>query len=258
MDIFALKLKILPPAYAVLSIKKGRCSGSLESNLCRQYSSGYELYYPVQKFINKLANTLMISTQDVLKVLLEEYGTKIDRTVLFKYNSKGLIKKEQKIARGRGKGVKTYWDDNTPLKIFAIKKIISQGLTLDEVIKYHDILYKFENVQLLEYYRPKAAIINDKIFKIDSKESILSLPSLEVAKFHIATYYFAVCEADLKHAFEKPINPSLYLGYIVDIGYDRDDPGRSFVEAYIYNKDRTNWEKKVVFRKEGPKVINFS
>jgi len=239
--------------------KRGNCPGPTEINLLRQGSQGnYELYYPLQKLINYIAKTFMINTKEVLEILFKKYDLKIDRTVLFKYYKDGLIDRKQKIGKGRGKGVKTYWSDKTPLKIFAIKRIMKEGITINELKKYHSILYEFKNPEILKGYRPKLINLDDKSLKLKEKEHYLALSDLEVAKFHVATYYFAVCEADAKYAFKKPINPSMRIGYIVAIGYDKDDPNRSSVVAYIYNKDYKEWDKKVLFRKEGVKVINLS
>lgn len=256
---YCVKNKNFTTCICCPNYKRGNCPGALRTNLFRQNSKGnYELYHPLQQLINYIAKTFMINTKEVLEILLKKYDLKIDRTVLFKYYKDGLIERKQKIGKGRGKGVKTYWSDKTPLKIFAIKRIMKEGITINEIKKYHSILYEFKNPEILKGYRPKLINLDDKSLKLKEKEHYLALSDLEVAKFHVATYYFAVCEAGARYAFKKPIDPSTRIGYIVAIGYDKNDPNRSSVVAYIYNKDQNEWGKKVLFKKEGVEVINLS
>ena len=48
--------------------RKGLCS-PIENDLYRQTGNGYELYYPIQNIIRKVASYLGISTKDVIEIL---------------------------------------------------------------------------------------------------------------------------------------------------------------------------------------------
>ena len=72
------KNKNKTPCIFCSEYKRNKCIGAPETNLFRQDSKdSYELYYPLQKFINFLANIFMISTKDVLKSLFKALSLKI-------------------------------------------------------------------------------------------------------------------------------------------------------------------------------------
>ncbi len=177
--------------------KNNECDGDLEINLYRQDNNGgYELYQPLQELINKIARCLpVINTKKVLEILTENYDLKIDRTLIFKYHKKGLLEKEQKICKGRAGGVKTYWNDNTPGKVFVIKELLKQNFKLAEISKYREMIYK-------EPLKNFQAIINNPA------------KSLEIAKLYAVAAFFAAAEAGIdfrQYSFSKNLHYELNL-----------------------------------------------
>lgn len=211
--------------------KKGLCN-PVELNILRQTDTGYELYYPLQKLLRKVVRVLCISTKEVLEELKRKYKIKIARPTLLKYHKMGLINQNEKIGRGKSKGVVTTWPKNTARKFNSIFNLKDKGIKLEEFKKYQDIL-AIKYPELLLKYRgfPLNVMILGK-----------SSDAADIIKFFTVAATIAAVELDIG-------NPSNYGSKVI---IDEVDAKKSKVEITFINEANA---KRVVFSKEGAKVI---
>ncbi len=211
--------------------KKGRCS-PIELELFRQTDTGYEIYYPHQKLFREVAKFLGISTKEILERLSNNYGLNIERTTLLKYHKMGLLEQEQKIGRGKSKGVVSMWSKDTDRKFYFINKLKDKGIRLEEFKKYQDIL-DLKYPEILKKYRGFPL----NVMVLDDADDVA-----DVVKF------FTVA-ATLAAVTLKIDSPSNYGSEVI---IDEDDISKSKIEITLVKEVR---DKKVVFSKEGVKVI---
>ena len=215
--------------------KKGECSPP-GHDILRQTENGYELYYPIQRVIKGVANSLAISTKKVIEALEKKYGIKIARTTLLKYQKMGLFKKAVKISRGKAKGVYSSWEDETPLKFYFINRLKNKGITLNEFKKYQDIVQIRKPQELKKYAGGPLILIayaDDVETRIDIKKFFTVLAHLAAVKLKVE-------------------NPSQYNPKVV---LDENDLDKSSIEVILVKEAP---DKKVVFTKDGAKVVNIA
>ena len=211
--------------------RKGQCS-PIENDLYRQTGNGYELYYPIQKIIRKVASYLGISTKDVIEILEKRYKLKIGRTTILKYQKMGLLNQVEKIGRGKAKGVYSIWDDETPLKFYFINHLKNKGITLNEFKKYQDIVQIKKPQELKKYRFGPASVLayaDDFGTRIDIMKFFTVLANLAAVKL-------------------KVTNPSSYDPKII---LDEKNLNNSRIEVTLINEVP---DKKVIFTKDGAKV----
>ncbi len=153
----------------------------------------YEIYR-LQELIKKIRRTLMISTKEVMKFLTKKYNLEIDQSLIFKYATKGLIKKEQKIGQGKSKGVQTFWENSAPGKVYIIKQLLKDNFKFTEIVKFWEIIYN----KPLKYFQ---AIIRNPV------------KSLEIAKLYTVAAHFAAAEAEIdfnQYSFLKNLSYEVY------------------------------------------------
>lgn len=221
--------------------RKGICA-SPEIEIFRQTNNNsYELYYPYKRIIKKVAKALMLSTVEVLEILQKEYSIKIPRTTIFDFQRYGLLKKENKIGLGDKKGVKTYWDVRVPLKLFYINRIKEYGLTIKEIIKFHDQLYNLrDDLKYYEMYVDDHQ--SDVIWPVYEKAN-----PIETSKFNTFLLFIAAYEAGLK-------NYNLDLrGGIPEIEIFENEPEKNNVLVAFLEKD-FHKDTIVLFKKGEVKV----
>ena len=134
----------------------------------------------------------MISTNQVIEILLKKYNLKIDRAVLRRYADLELIE-GRKLGGGKGKGVKIYYQDTILGKVFAIKELLKQNFKLAEISKYREMVYK-------EPLKNFQAFINNPA------------KSLEIAKLYAVVAFFAAAEAGIdfnQYSFSKNLSYEL-------------------------------------------------
>ena len=212
-----------------------RCP-ELELNLFRQREDGsIGLHYDIEKIIWKVAKYLGISTKEVIEVLKKKHNLGIGRTTILKYHKMGLLDLEQKIGKGRAKGVESFWKNNTILKVLFINILKSKGIKLKEFKKYQDIVNIKEPTKLAKY----ASGIGGVMFEEDLAIRI------DMMKFHTVVGYLAAVE--LKIA--KPSN------YDPTVIYNKENPDDSTIEVSFTKETQ---KKRVVFTKNGAKVLDVA
>jgi hypothetical protein len=182
----------------------------------------------------------MLSTVQVVETLQKEYGIKISRTIIFDYQRFGLLEKVSKIGQGNKKGVKTFWDDRVPLKLFYINRIKEYGLTMKEIIEFHDQLYNLKND--LKYY---------EMF-VDDRDSNYTWPvypenSIKASKFNLFLLFITAYEAGLKN-----YNMDL-RGGIPEIEIYENEPEKNSVLVSFIEEDFSK-QTIVLFKKDGVSV----
>lgn len=151
---------------------------------------GYEIYYPLQKELGK-----MISTNEVIEILLKKYNLKVDRAVLRRYANLGLIE-GKKISRGKGKGVQLYYQEAVLEKVFVIKQLLKENLKLEEISEYYQMFIQGVVSHIAVY-----GLQNDSINK---SEYVLLDSNME--KYYRVMVYFLAIKAKIdftKHNLSK-------------------------------------------------------
>ena len=102
----------------------------------------------------------MLSTNEMIEFLGNTYNLNVSRELIFQYAKKGLLNPEKKrIGRkGKGLGVKTYWPDSAPGRVYIIKELLRQKFKLDEISKYYLMFTQgyfdlTDEPELSRYYR---------------------------------------------------------------------------------------------------------
>ena len=244
--------------------RKGTCQGMLEANLLRQTSDGrYELYYPLRIFLERIAKVYMLSTNEVIEKLLDEYGLKIDRTLIFKYEREGLLEKKEKIGSGRARGVRTYWDDRTPRKISIIKAALKMNTDLKYIKMFHDLLYRWKHLELLKFcqeVKKTDSLSEDIIIHIGYKKEISGVPitSFDLTRLYVVANYFAEMEADIDYD---------YITSRLSISYDSKKPEEGYLSISFpedqftdvaRKRKKIKYVKKVTFAPDGVQVEDLA
>jgi len=179
----------------VLWIKAENCTRCyLWNRICRNlhkrsykcFESGelgeYELER-LRKLIREIRGKFMISTTEVVKFLAKEYNLEIDQSLIFKYATKGLITKEKKEGQGKSKGVKTFWEDSAPYKVYCIKQLLKEHeLTLKEISRYKNLIYNFNELELFKYF----ADLDIDEYRNSAKKYLIDLEDLTEEELKMA------------------------------------------------------------------------
>jgi len=212
-----------------------RCP-ELALNLFRQRGDGnIGLHYDVEKIIRKVAHFLGVSTKEVILVLKKKHGLSIGRTTILKYHKMGLLDLDQKIGKGRAKGVESFWKNNTTQKILIINLLKSKGIKLKEFKKYQDIVNIKEPNKLAAYAPGVGGVMFEEDLAI----------RIDMMKFYTVVGYLAALELKIP----KPSN------YDPTVNYNKDNPGESTIEV-IFTKETP--KKRIVFTKNGAKVLDVA
>lgn len=216
--------------------------------------------YEIERFYNfleEIRRTLMLSTQEVLKFLVKNYNLEVDHSLIFKYAAKGLIKKGKKIGQGKSKGVQTFWEDSAPYKIYNIKQLLKKhGLKLEEIIKYINLVYNFNELEINKIYTIKYT----SGYTLENRYEYIR--NTEIPKFENVIISYACAEAKYRPGLEiRSINGKIFM----PIFYSKVEEN-SIKELHIkiltieeLQNDKTLKDKKaykeIIYSKEPVKII---
>ena len=205
---------------------------------------GYEPAYPLLKLMERVRKICMLSTMEVLQFLEDKYRVKIARTSIFDYEKLGMLSKVEKVGHGDRKGVKTYWETNTPLKIRYMIKLKEMGLTIKEMAEFNDILYN-----LKDELRQFATFVDDK----DSRMVWPARPGIDpvkLSKFNTFVLFMGALEAGIEDYNLQ------YRGGMPDIKVADNDTQDSSVTV-TYLKDNLKNGYMVLFKKDKVKAASL-
>ena len=223
--------------------RRGQCTSPDMEILRQDNKGGYELTYPLMVLIERVRKICMLSTMEVLQFLEDKYRVKIARTSIFDYEKLGMLSKVEKVGHGDRKGVKTYWETKTPLKIRYMIRLKEMGLTIKEMAEFNDILYN-----LKDEIKQFATFVDDRDSRIVWSAGS-GVDPVKLSKFNTFVLFMGALEAGIEDYNMQ------YRGGMPDIKIS-DDPKESSVTV-IYLEDNLKNGYMVQFKKDKVKAARL-